>query len=258
MGVINLTPDSFYDGGKFKNEADIVTQVEKMLVDGATFVDLGGYSSKPGAEFVSEDKELRRVIPVVELIVNKFPEIILSVDTFRSKVAIESVASGAAMINDISAGFLDADMIKTVAKLKVPYIMMHMRGTPQTMQQLSQYEDLLKEINWYFSERLQQTKNEKIIDVILDPGFGFAKTTAQNYELLDKLELLKMAEKPILVGLSRKSMIYKTLNITPQQALNGTTALNMMALSKGANILRVHDVKEAIECVTLYNQLLNR
>lgn len=258
MGVINLTPDSFYDGGKFKNEADIVTQVEKMLIDGATFVDLGGYSSKPGAEFVSEDKELRRVIPVVELIVNKFPEIILSVDTFRSKVAIESVASGAAMINDISAGFLDADMIKTVAKLKVPYIMMHMRGTPQTMQQLSQYEDLLKEINWYFSERLQQTKNEKIIDVILDPGFGFAKTTAQNYELLDKLELLKMAEKPILVGLSRKSMIYKTLNITPQQALNGTTALNMMALSKGANILRVHDVKEAIECVTLYNQLLNR
>lgn len=258
MGVINLTPDSFYDGGKFKNEADIVTQVEKMLVDGATFVDLGGYSSKPGAEFVSEDEELRRVIPVVELIVNKFPEIILSVDTFRSKVAIESVASGAAMINDISAGFLDADMIKTVAKLKVPYIMMHMRGTPQTMQQLSQYEDLLKEINWYFSERLQQTKNEKIIDVILDPGFGFAKTTAQNYELLDKLELLKMAEKPILVGLSRKSMIYKTLNITPQQALNGTTALNMMALSKGANILRVHDVKEAIECVTLYNQLLNR
>lgn len=255
MGVLNLTPDSFFDGGKYKNEADILMQVEKMHTEGATFIDIGGYSSKPGAEFVSEDEELRRVIPIIEIIINNFPDIILSVDTFRSKVAKASIDNGAAMINDISAGFLDLEMIKTVAKLQVPYIMMHMRGTPQTMQQQAYYEDLLQEIISYFAERLQLTKSEQLIDVIIDPGFGFAKTREQNFELLSKLKLLKIIEKPVLVGVSRKSMIYKTLNITPQQALNGTTALNMVALTKGANILRVHDVKEAVECVNLFSQM---
>lgn len=255
MGVLNLTPDSFYDGGRYKNEVDMMSQVEKMLQEGATFIDLGGYSSKPGAAFVEEDEELKRVIPVIELLINNFPDIILSVDTFRSKIAQVSVAAGVAMINDISAGFLDAEMIKTIAKLQVPYIMMHMRGTPQTMQQQTQYDDLLKEIISYFAERLQLAKTEQLIDVIIDPGFGFAKTREQNFELLSHLELLNIVNKPLLVGVSRKSMIYKTLNTTPQEALNGTTALNMVALSKGANILRVHDVKEAVECVTLLTQL---
>ena len=170
MGVLNLTPDSFYDGGRYKNEVDMMSQVEKMLQEGATFIDLGGYSSKPGAAFVEEDEELKRVIPVIELLINNFPDIILSVDTFRSKIAQVSVAAGAAMINDISAGFLDAEMIKTIAKLQVPYIMMHMRGTPQTMQQQTQYDDLLKEIISYFAERLQLAKTQKLIDVNSDPG----------------------------------------------------------------------------------------
>ncbi|TPV34090.1 dihydropteroate synthase [Paucihalobacter ruber] len=255
MGVLNLTPDSFYDGGSYKNELDILSQVEKMLREGATFIDVGGYSSKPGAEFVAEDEELRRVLPVVELLIKKFPDIILSIDTFRSSVAKASIETGAAMINDISAGMLDKEMIKTVARLQVPYIMMHMRGTPQTMQQLTVYNDLLKEMISYFAERLQRAKSEQLIDVIIDPGFGFAKTREQNFELLGNLELLNIIDKPLLVGVSRKSMIYKTLNSTPEQALNGTTALNMLALTKGANILRVHDVKEAVECVTLFNQL---
>lgn len=255
MGVLNLTPDSFYDGGSYKNELDILKQVEKMLREGATFIDVGGYSSKPGAEFVAEDEELRRVLPVVEVLTKKFPDIILSIDTFRSSVAKASIDTGAAMINDISAGMLNKDMIKTIARLQVPYIMMHMRGTPQTMQQLTVYNDLLKEMISYFAERLHLTKSEQLIDVIIDPGFGFAKTREQNFELLGNLELLNIVDKPLLVGVSRKSMIYKTLNTTPQEALNGTTALNMVALSKGANILRVHDVKEAVECVTLFNQL---
>ena len=258
MGVLNLTPDSFYDGGKYKNEVDILGQVGKMLHEGATFIDLGGYSSKPGAAFVEEDEELKRVIPVIELLIKNFPDIILSVDTFRSTIAQTSVAAGAAIINDISGGFLDPEMIKTVAKLQVPYIMMHMRGTPQTMQQQTQYDDLLKEIISYFAERLELAKTEQLIDIIIDPGFGFAKTREQNFELLGKLELLGIIGKPILAGVSRKSMIYKTLNTTPQLALNGTTALNMIALTKGANILRVHDVKEAAECITLFNQLNNQ
>lgn len=258
MGILNLTPDSFYDGGKYKNEVDILNQVEKMLDEGATFIDLGGYSSKPGAAFVEEDEELKRVIPVIELLIKNFPNIILSVDTFRSKVAKVSVTAGAAMINDISGAILDPEMIKIVAKLQVPYIMMHMRGTPQTMQQQTQYNDLLKEIISYFAERLRLAKTEQLIDIIIDPGFGFAKTRKQNFELLRKLELLSIIGKPILAGVSRKSMIYKTLNTTPQLALNGTTALNMIALTKGANILRVHDVKEAAECITLFKQLNNQ
>lgn len=255
MGILNLTPDSFYDGGKYKDESTILSQVEKMLNEGATFIDLGGYSSKPGAEFVSEEEELRRVLPVIDLLSNKFPDIILSIDTFRSRVAKASVEAGGAMINDISAGILDPKMILTAAKLQVPYIMMHMRGTPQTMQQLTHYDDLLKEIISYFGERLALSKSHQLIDVVIDPGFGFAKTREQNFELLNRLELLHIVDRPLLVGLSRKSMIYKTLKISAQQALNGTTALHMISLTKGANILRVHDVKEAVECVTLFNQL---
>ena len=255
MGILNLTPDSFYDGGKYKDESTILSQVEKMLNEGATFIDLGGYSSKPGAEFVSEEEELRRVLPVIDLLSNKFPDIILSIDTFRSRVAKASVEAGGAMINDISAGILDPKMILTAAKLQVPYIMMHMRGTPQTMQQLTHYDDLLKEIISYFGERLALSKSHQLIDVVIDPGFGFAKTREQNFELLNRLELLHIVDRPLLVGLSRKSMIYKTLKISAQQALNGTTALHMISLTKGANILRVHDVKEAVECITLFNQL---
>lgn len=255
MGVLNLTPDSFYDGGKHKDTSSIIKTVATMIDQGATFIDIGGYSSKPGASFVSETEELNRVIGVIKLLVEAFPTCNISIDTFRSKVAIEAINHGAVMVNDISAGILDTQMIPTVAQLKVPYIMMHMRGTPQTMQQQTHYENLIKEMISYFGERLQQTKSHGIVDVIIDPGFGFAKTTTQNFELLRQLELLQIVDKPLLVGVSRKSMIYKTLQTTPEHALNGTTALNMIALEKGANILRVHDVKEAMECVTLFNQL---
>jgi dihydropteroate synthase len=204
---------------------------------------------------VSEDEELNRVIPVIELVLKHFPETLISVDTFRSEVAKKSIKAGAALINDISAGKLDDRMLYTIGKLGVPYIMMHMKGNPKTMQQQTEYNDLVKEVITYFAERIAAAHAEKINDIIIDPGFGFAKTLDQNYELLNRLELLQMLDKPILAGVSRKSMIYKTLNTTSEQALNGTTALHMVALQKGAKILRVHDVKEAMECVTLYNQL---
>jgi dihydropteroate synthase len=255
MGILNVTPDSFYDGGRFKEESSILNQVEHMLTEGATFIDVGAYSSRPGADHVSETEELQRILPIVDILVKQFPEIVLSIDTFRSEVAKQCIDAGAAMINDISAGQLDDKMMETVGKLQVPYVMMHMKGTPKTMQQHIDYDDLLKNIIYYFSERIAEAKTHKIIDVIIDPGFGFSKTLEQNYELLSRLELLKMIEKPILVGVSRKSMIYKLLNITPEHALNGTSSLNTIALLKGAKILRVHDVKEAMECVTLINQL---
>lgn len=255
MGILNVTPDSFYDGGKYKNELEILNQVETMLNDGATFIDIGGYSSRPGAKEINLNEEIGRVVPVVELILNQFPKTLISIDTFRSEVAQKSILAGASIINDISAGHLDNDMLSTVGKLGVPYIMMHMRGNPKTMQNQTQYEDLVKEINSYFAERISKAHEHKIIDIIIDPGFGFAKTLEQNFELLNKFELLQFVGKPILAGLSRKSMIYKTLNTSSKKALNGTTALNMLALQKGAKILRVHDVKEAMECVTLFNKL---
>jgi len=255
MGILNITPDSFFDGGKYKDESQILNQVETMISDGATFIDIGGYSSRPGAEHVSEDEELNRVVPVVELILKHFPDTIISIDTFRSSVAKQSIKAGAAMINDISAGKLDDLMLSTIGILGVPYIMMHMKGNPKTMQQQTEYNDLIKEIIAYFAERISEAHAEKINDIIIDPGFGFAKTLDQNYELLNNLELLNMLDKPMLAGISRKSMIYKTLNTNAEQALNGTTALHMVALQKGAKILRVHDVKEAMECVSLYNQL---
>ena len=257
MGIVNGTPDSFFDGGKLTNSDEIILQVEKMLHDGATFIDLGGYSSKPGAEFVSEEEELNRVVPIVKVLVDKFPDILLSIDTFRSEVAKQTVENGVAIINDISAGLLDEKMLETVAKLQVPYIMMHMKGTPKTMQSLSQYEDLVKEMNFYFSERIAKARTFGLNDIIIDPGFGFAKTIEHNYELLQNLELLQFHDLPILAGISRKSMIYKALETSPKDALNGTTFLHAFCLQKGANILRVHDVKEAVECVKLMSRLGN-
>jgi|JFJP01.1.fsa_nt_gi dihydropteroate synthase len=255
MGILNVTPNSFYDGGKHIDEKSILLQVEKMLLEGATFIDIGGYSSKPSAEFVSEEVELQRVLPVVQMVVKEFPEVIISIDTFRSKVAKETVENGAALINDISAGNLDEEMLQTIANLRVPYIMMHMKGTPQTMQKMTNYENIIKEMIFYFSERVAKARSLGISDLIIDPGFGFAKTLEQNFEVLSKLELFQMLEIPLLAGISRKSMIYKTLDTTAEFALNGTTSLNTIALLKGAKILRVHDVKEAVECVKLYNQI---
>ncbi|AUS06092.1 dihydropteroate synthase [Pseudotamlana carrageenivorans] len=255
MGILNITPDSFYDGGAHKNEKEVLLAVDKMLKEDATFIDVGAYSSRPNADDVSETEELNRILPIVKSLVKNFPDILLSIDTFRSEVAKQCVHAGAALINDISAGKLDSNMLDTVAKLKVPYIMMHMRGTPKTMQQQTDYNDITKDVLFYFSERLAAAKALGIIDVIVDPGFGFAKTLEQNYELLNKLELLKMTDKPMLIGLSRKSMIYKKLQTDAQKALNGTSVLNTIALQKGASILRVHDVKEAVECITLVNAL---
>ncbi len=254
MGILNVTPNSFFDGGKYKNESEILSQVQKMLNDGATFIDIGAYSSKPNAEFVSEEEELLRIVPIVNLILENFPETLISIDTFRSEIAKACIENGAAMINDISAGNLDDKMPETIAKYNVPYIMMHMRGTPKTMQTMTNYENIVKEMLFYFSEKVALARSLGINDLILDPGFGFAKTVEQNYEVLQKMELFNVLELPILAGFSRKSMIYKTLNSSAEEALNGTTVLNTLALSKGAKILRVHDVKEAMECVTLYTK----
>jgi dihydropteroate synthase len=255
MGILNVTPNSFFDGGKYKNESDILSQVRKMISDGATFIDIGAYSSKPNAEFVSEKEELSRIIPVIQLILKHFPEVLLSIDTFRSAVAKAGVENGAAMINDISAGMLDEKMFDVIAHYNVPYIMMHMRGTPQTMQTLTDYKDIVKELLFYFSERVHKARSFGINDLIVDPGFGFAKTIEQNYEVMQKMELFKVLELPILVGISRKSMVYKPLNMNVEGALNGTTVLNTISLTKGANILRVHDVKEAMESVVLFNKI---
>lgn len=258
MGIVNLTPNSFYDGGKLSDEKSVLLQVEKMLADGATFIDVGGYSSKHNAEFVSEEEELQRVIPIIQRIVKEFPKVLLSIDTFRSQVAKQSVENGVAIVNDISAGSLDENMMRTVAQLRVPYIMMHMKGTPKTMQSLAQYDDLIKEILFYFSEKIAMARSFGISDIIVDPGFGFAKTLDQNFELLNKLELFDMLDLPLLVGVSRKSMIYKTLETDAEHALNGTTSLNTISLMKGAKILRVHDVKEAAECIQLYQKLISK
>ena len=255
MGILNVTPNSFYDGGKHKEINSIIHQVDKMLSEGADFIDIGAYSSKPSAEFVSEEEEIKRLVHIIKELVETFPTIILSVDTFRANVARASVENGVAMVNDISAGLLDDKMLETVADIKVPYIMMHMRGNPQTMQSLTDYNDIVKEMIFYFSERIKKARSFGISDIIIDPGFGFAKTLEQNYEVLHKMELFEMLELPILAGISRKSMIYKVLEKTPQEALNGTSVLNTIALQKGAKILRVHDVKEAVECIKLVSKL---
>lgn len=255
MGVLNITPDSFYDGGRYKDAKSILNQTEKLISEGATFLDIGAYSSRPGADFISENEELKRIVPVVELIQKNNPDVLISIDSFRAKVIRECVSAGAVISNDISAGKLDPDMIKTVGELGVPYIMMHMRGTPQTMKNHTTYQHLINEIYAYFSKQIELARQHNITDIIIDPGFGFAKTLAQNYELLNQMEFFKNLNCPILTGVSRKSMIYKVLNYTAEEALNGTTALNMVALMNGACILRVHDVKEAVECIKLFNQL---
>jgi len=255
MGILNCTPDSFFDGGKYKDETQLLSQAEKMLDEGADFIDIGAYSSKPNAEFVSEEEEVERIVPVVEVLLKHFPDTLISVDTFRAAVAKACVESGVAIVNDIAAGMLDDMMLETVGQLKVPYIMMHMRGTPQTMVKLTQYDDIVKEMLAYFAERINAARSFGINDIIIDPGFGFAKTFEQNYEVLNKMELFQMTGLPVLAGVSRKSMIYKLLGITPQEALNGTTALNTIALMKGANILRVHDVKEAKEVLKICENL---
>ncbi|MEW5675806.1 dihydropteroate synthase [Flavobacterium enshiense] len=255
MGILNITPDSFFDGGKYKTEADFLNQTEKMLTEGAAIIDIGAYSSRPNAAFVSEDEETERLTPIVTLLSKEFPEAILSIDTFRAEVAKAAIESGASIINDISAGLLDDKMLNVIAQTKVPYIMMHMRGTPQTMTTLTDYEDIVKEMIFYFSERIAAARSLGINDIIIDPGFGFAKTLEQNYEVLQKLELFQMLDVPLLSAVSRKSMIYKLLNTSSQEALNGTTFLNTVSLMKGAKILRVHDVKEAVECVRLFEVL---
>ena len=255
MGILNVTPNSFFDGGKYTNENSILSQVEKMLAEGATFIDIGAYSSKPNAEFVSEEEEINRLLPIVNLVLKNFPEALISVDTFRANVAKVGIENGACIINDISAGSLDENMMQTVAKLQVPYIMMHMKGNPQTMQSLAQYVNITKEMLFYFSEKVALARSFGINDLIIDPGFGFAKTVEQNFEVLNQLELFQMLELPILLGVSRKSMIYKTLETSAEFALNGTSVLNTIALQKGATILRVHDVKEAMECIKLVSQL---
>jgi dihydropteroate synthase len=255
MGILNVTPDSFYDGAKFKDEKSVLAQVKKMIEEGADFIDVGGYSSRPGAIDISEEEELGRVIPVIALINRQYPRCVLSIDTFRSGVARKAVEAGASVINDISGGEQDAAMFETVAMLRVPYILMHMRGTPRTMTTLTDYGDLLKECTEYFQKKIAQLHALGVTDIVIDPGFGFAKTADQSFELLANLDYLRILGKPILAGVSRKSMIWRTLEVTPEDALNGTTALNAVALMKGASILRVHDVKEAVECVKLFKKI---
>ncbi|NVJ88311.1 MAG: dihydropteroate synthase [Flavobacteriaceae bacterium] len=256
MGILNITPDSFYDGGKYSSDFDIINQTEKMLLEGATFIDVGAYSSRPGAQHISEDEELNRILPIIDLLVKEFSEIIISVDTFSSKVAKETIKAGAAIINDISGGNLDDNMFKTIAELQVPYILMHMLGTPQNMQLNPNYENIIQEITKYFAEKLYKLHQLNVNDVIIDMGFGFGKTATHNFEILKNLPYFKNLDSPILVGISRKSMLYKTLNITPKEALNATTSANTIALLNGANILRVHDVKEAIEAIKIVEQIL--
>ena len=255
MGILNLTPDSFFDGGKYRNEKEVLLQIEAMIEAGATFIDMGAYSSRPGAAHVSEAEELERILPIVLLAVKSFPSIIISIDTFRSTIAKACIEAGAALINDISAGNLDTEMYKTVGALKVPYIMMHMQGTPATMQNNPSYNNVTQDVLYYFSEKVATLRSHGVNDIIIDPGFGFGKTIAHNYQLLQELSHFSTLDLPVLIGLSRKSMIYKVLESTPETALNGTSILNTIALERGAQILRVHDVKEAQECITLYNTL---
>lgn len=257
MGVINLTPDSFYAESRKSNTSLILEIASQMLQDGADILDIGGYSSRPGATPISVEEELNRVIHPIKMIKTTFPGCVISVDTFRSEVARQAIDSGASIVNDISGGELDPDMFQAVAFLQVPYILMHMRGNPETMTSQNHYEDLTRDILKELSVKLEKLEALGIHDIIVDPGFGFAKNMEQNFQLLNELEFFKWLEKPLLVGLSRKSMIHKTLGSTPDEALNGTTVANTVALLKGANILRVHDVKEAKEAVVLISKLKN-
>ncbi|MBT4298099.1 MAG: dihydropteroate synthase [Flavobacteriaceae bacterium] len=255
MGVLNVTPDSFYDGGVFSNEKKILAQVEKMILDGADIIDIGGFSSKPGAKTISLKEEEKRVIPIIKLINKTFNKIIISVDTFRSEIAEKSLNEGASIINDISGGDLDKNIYQISYKYKAPYIMMHMNGVPSNMQNNPKYENINHDIIKDFTSKIDSAEKKGVCDIIIDPGFGFGKTIQHNYQILNNLKLYTVLKKPILVGISRKSMIYKLLKTDPSKALNGTTSLNTIALINGANILRVHDVKEAKEVIKLYSFL---
>lgn len=255
MGILNITPDSFFDGGRYKNDSDILQKTAKMLTEGATFIDVGAYSSRPNAQHISEKQELQRILPVIDLLLKNFPEILISVDTFRSNIAIKTIEHGAAIINDISGGNMDKNMFTAVAKLQVPYILMHMLGTPQTMQQNPNYKDVTQELISFFAEKIAQLRTLDLNDVIIDVGFGFGKTLAHNYKLLKNLSLFNSLEVPVLAGISRKSMLYKPLHTSAKEALNATTSANTIALLHGASILRVHDVKEAVEAVKIVQLL---
>ena len=251
MGIVNVTPDSFYDGSRSESIEDILSTVKDMLNSGATIIDIGGYSSRPGAEHISIEEEIGRIVPAITSIRSVFPEVIISLDTFRSEVAEAGIIAGANIINDISGFSIDSKIIDVVIKHKVPYILMHMRGTPETMQQETEYENLFKDVYKYLSEKIAYLEEKGVKDIIIDLGFGFAKTIEQNHFLLQNLHHFQALEKPILLGVSRKSMIYKKLGVTQKEALNGTIALNAIGVSKGVSILRVHDIKEAVEVVQL-------
>jgi dihydropteroate synthase len=254
MGILNTTPDSFYDGGKFNEELAFIKRFEQMLNEGAMIIDIGGASSRPGAATLTTDEEISRTIPFIKSAIKQFPDAVISIDTYNSTVAKEAVYAGASIINDISGGTLDNKMFDTVAELRVPYILMHMKGSPENMKDLATYDNLMLEIYQYFQSKIIALQNLGVKDIILDPGFGFAKNIEQNFVLLKNLNIFKNLHLPILAGLSRKSMIYKSLGITAEESLNGTTALNMISLMNGANILRVHDVKEAVQTIQLYKR----
>lgn len=255
MGILNVTPDSFFDGGKYQNQYTIEERIQKLISEGADIIDVGGQSTRPGAKEISVEEELNRVIPVINIISKKYPNVYISIDTYRADVASEAIKNGAHLINDVSAGNLDLNMISTVGQLNVPYIAMHSRGNSQNMQTLTHYTNICKELMFYFSRKISQLQNAGIKDIVIDPGFGFAKNLTQNYELLQNIKYLQEFKKPVLVGLSRKSMIYNALQLDPNEALNGTTILNTWAIIQGADILRVHDVKEAKQIVTLAKHL---
>ena len=255
MGILNLTHDSFFDGGHYQTFDNAKVQTENMIREGATFIDIGATSSKPGSAISDPETELKILVPILEQLLQSFPSTIFSVDTYHSKVAQEALEIGASMINDISGGCIDPKMFATVAQYKAPYVMMHMQGLPENMQADPQYENVVADVVSFFARQLESVKRNGIFDIIIDPGFGFGKTVENNYELLQDLNHFKNLKCPILVGVSRKSMIYKKLNTSPKEALNGTTALHAWALDRGANILRVHDVKAAKECITLWQAL---
>ena len=257
MGILNITPDSFYDGGKFKEDQKIKNHINKMINDGMDILDIGGYSSRPGASEVSISEELERVIPTLIFIKKNFKNLIISIDTFRSEVAKASLIEGADIINDISAGVFDSKMMDVISKFNCPYILMHMKGNPRNMQNSPKYKHTSVEIIQFLAERIKVARKKNIVDIIVDPGFGFGKTVEHNFEILNNLENFKALDAPLLTGFSRKSMIFKTLKTTSDEALNGTSSLNTIALMKGANILRVHDVKEAKECIILYEKTIN-
>ncbi len=256
MGIVNVTPDSFYDGGKMEDEKVLLSSVEKMINDGAGILDIGAVSTRPGAAVVSTKIELSRLLPAVQAIRNSFPDIPISIDTFRSWVAVRVIDEiGPVIVNDISGGSLDSKMFETIGKMRVPYILSHIQGTPKEMQENPQYDDIIKDISTYLSERVKRLTKFGVLDIIIDPGFGFGKTVDHNYDLLNRLDSFKVFQLPMLVGVSRKSMIWKALGNSPEEALNGTTVANTLALMGGADILRVHDVKEAVETVTIFSEI---